>query len=337
MQKKIVHVLYLSLAVALCANGLAAPAAADDGPNVTPPSDLARPAGPSVRTLSIYDVFVEFAASIATGHKGPEGRPAAPTVAPGPAAELATTPSPQRAAPIARSYPRTFSTYGALVEYASSVAATQQASNDRLAAVIAREAAAREALAAVFDPRVRGGLRQSRTDLMDDATLNVLRTQVANNAAALQLLADGAVAAPATSWHLPLVGENTQDFGPTPYWFEPALTYQGIYYPNFHAGTDIAAPWGTPILAPARGEVVFAGPMGDGAEIVVLAHDGGLVSLYAHLDNSVFPLPVRAGDTVRAGDQIGNVGLTGITTGAHLHWSVWRNGEPIDPLSMIGG
>lgn len=321
MKKKVLLVLHVSLAVALCANGLAAPAAADDGPNVTPPSDLARPAGASVRTLSIYDVFVEFAASIATGQKALESRPAAPTVATAAAAEVSTAPAPQRAAPAARSYPRAFSTYDSLVDHANSVAATRQASNDRLAAVMAREDAVRKALA----------------DLMDDATLNALRAQVANDAAALQqLLADGAVVAPAT-WHLPLVGENTQDFGPTPYWFEPALTYQGIYYRNFHAGTDIAAPWGTPILAPTRGEVVFAGPMGDGAEIVVLAHDGGLVSLYAHLDNRVFPLPVKAGDTVKPGDRIGNVGLTGITTGAHLHWGVWRNGEPIDPLSMIGG
>lgn len=93
----------------------------------------------------------------------------------------------------------------------------------------------------------------------------------------------------------------------------------------------------TPILAPAHGLVVFAGTMGDGAEVVAIAHDSGLVSMYAHLDNYVFPVPVKAGDTVEAGDHIGNVGLTGITTGAHLHWSVWRNGELIDPLSMIRG
>ena len=83
--------------------------------------------------------------------------------------------------------------------------------------------------------------------------------------------------------------------------------------------------------------VVFAGTMGDGAVVVVIAHDAGLVSMYAHLENRVFPLPVKAGDTVQAGDRIGNVGLTGVTTGTHLHWSVWRNGELIDPLSMIGG
>jgi murein DD-endopeptidase MepM/ murein hydrolase activator NlpD len=337
MKKKILLVLHLSLAVALCANGLAAPAAADDGPTATPASLVDAPAGPSVRTFSIYDVFVEFATSIAGGKKAPGDRAAAPTVAPAPAAVVPATAAPQRAAPVARSYPRAFSTYDELVDHANAVATTQQTKNDQLAAVMAREDAARDALAAVFDPRVRGGLR-SRADLIDHETLNALRTQLANDAAASrQLLAEGAIAAPAASWRLPLIGENTQDFGPTPYWFEPALTYQGVYYQNFHAGTDIAAPWGTPILAPAWGVVVFAGPMGDGAEVVVIAHDGGLVSLYAHLDRWAFPLPIKAGDTVQGGDRIGNVGLTGITTGAHLHWSVWRAGELIDPLSIIGG
>jgi murein DD-endopeptidase MepM/ murein hydrolase activator NlpD len=338
MKKKLLLVLHVSIAVALCANGLAAPAAADDGPIATPASHVAAPAGPSLRNFSIYDVFVEFATRITTGPKTSDQSPAAPVLAPAPAPALPATVAPQRAAPAARSHPRTFSTYDELVEHANAVATTQQIKNDELAAVMAREDAARAALAAVFDPRVRGGLRNSRTELMDDATLQAIRAQLADDAATTrQLLADGAIAAPATSWRLPLVGENTQDFGPTPYWFEPGLTYQGVYYQNFHEGTDIAAPWGSPIHAPAWGLVVFAGPMGDGAEVVVIAHDDGLVSLYAHLDRWEFPVPVKAGDTVQAGDRIGNVGLTGITTGAHLHWAVWRNGELIDPLATIGG
>lgn len=335
MKKKILLVLHMSIAVALCANGLAAPAAADDGPTATPAAPVASPAGPSARIFSIYDVFVEFAIKVA-GPKAADDRPAAPTVAPAPTTAVPTAVAPQRAAPAPRSYPRTFSTYDELVEHASAVARAQQTKNDQLAAVMAREDAARAALAEVFDPRVRGGLRNSRTELMDDATLNAVRTQLADAVATgRQLLADGAIAAPATSWRLPLIGENTQDFGPTPFRFEPALTYQGVYYPNFHTATDIAAPWGTPIVAPAWGVVVFAGPMGDGAEVVVIAHDDGLVSIYAHLDRWEFPLPIKAGDTVQAGDRIGNVGLTGITTGPHVHWSVWRNGEPIDPLSTI--
>jgi len=220
-----------------------------------------------------------------------------------------TTATPARAQTVARAYPRAFSTYDALTDYAISVAKGRQALNDQLGAVLVNEDAARATLATVFDPRQRGGLLKSRDDLIDDGTMQSLETLVANDViAARRLVADGAVVATPASWRLPLLGEDTQ---------------------------DIATAWGTPVLAPAHGVVVFAGTMSDGAEVVVLAHDSGLVSMYAHLDNRVFRVPVKAGDTVEAGDRIGSVGLTGITTGAHLHWSVWRDGDLIDPLSMI--
>ena len=78
---------------------------------------------------------------------------------------------------------------------------------------------------------------------MDDTSLNALRTELASDAATgRQLVADGATVKPAESWGLPLLGEDTQDFGPTPYYFEPAITYRGVYYPHFHDGTDIAVP-----------------------------------------------------------------------------------------------
>jgi len=308
------------LAVLLCAISVATPAAADDGPIAT----LIPRAGP-------VDVSLRGLVQKASGDRilpssAPAAADAGPTASPAP-----------RAVPAARSYPRGFNTYEALIDYAKSVAAAQRDSDDRLVALAARQDTAIAALQAVFDPRLRGGLLRARTDLMDDATLAALRTQIADDAATgRQLVADGAVAAPAGRWRLPVLGEDTQDFGPTPYYFEPGMTYGGVYYPHFHDGTDIAVAWGTPVLAPARGVVVFAGTMGDGAGVVVIAHDEGLVSMYAHLENRVFPEAVKAGDTVQAGDRIGNVGLTGMTTGTHLHWSVWRNGELIDPLSMIG-
>jgi murein DD-endopeptidase MepM/ murein hydrolase activator NlpD len=339
--KKKALVLHASIAMALCAMGFAAPAAADEGP-ATPP--ISRP--DNAPNLTPLDAFIEFAMSIITPTKPSSGAPSAPAAAQTPAPVIPTAaPSalvapierPARAAPEARSYPRTFYTYDALVDYATSIATTQATSNDRLAAATAREQANRAALSAIFGPRTRDDLLEVRADLMDDATIQAIQTQLTHDAAtARQLVAEGAILTMPSSWRLPLLGEDTQDFGPTPYYFEPALTYLGTYYPHFHTGTDIAAPWGTPVLAPANGKVVFAGTMGDGAEVVVIAHDSGIVSMYAHLDNHVFRVPVKAGDTVQAGDRIGNVGLTGITTGAHLHWSVWGNGELIDPLSMIG-
>ena len=334
--KKKTFVLHVSIAVALCATSFATPAAADDGPTAPP---AARPGlAPALpQTASPLDAFIEFAKSIVATQKAANDGSVVPNAA-STSAPAGSVTVPARAAPQARAYPRTFSTYDALVDYANGVATTQQAADDRLASLMAREDANRTTLATVFDPRARGGLLQSPSDVMDDGTIRALQAQLANDVLAQrQLVADGAVITAPSAWQLPLHGEDTQDFGPTPYWFEPALTYQGIYYPHFHTGTDIATAWGTPILAPARGVVLFAGPMSDGAEVVVIAHDSGLVSMYAHLENRVFPVTVKAGDTVEAGDQIGNVGLTGITTGAHLHWSVWRNGELVDPLSMIKG
>lgn len=343
--KKKAFVLHVSLAVALCAMGFAAPAAADEVPTAPPTSPGVGSSLP--RNLTPFDAFIEFATSIIGPRKAASVAPSAPTDAPtaapvtptaAPSAVVVPTETPARAVPQARSYPRTFSTYDTLVDYATSIATTQTTSNDRLAAVMAREDANRAAIAAIFGPRYRDDLLQVRADLMDDETIQSIHAQLATDAVtARQLMAAGAVVTTPSSWHLPLLGEDTQDFGPTPYWFEPPLTYGGVYYPHFHTGTDIAAAWGTPVLAPANGLVVFAGTMGDGAEVVVIVHDSGFVSMYAHLDNRVFTVPVKAGDTVQAGDRIGNVGLTGITTGAHLHWSVWQNGELIDPLAMIRG
>jgi len=319
MQKK-AFVLYVFIAVALCAMRFSAPAAADDVPAV--PTPRPAPVLPLPRTFAALDSLIDAAVTKAN-----------PEIASAPST---TTATPARAQTVARAYPRAFSTYDALTDYAISVAKGRQALNDQLGAVLVNEDAARATLATVFDPRQRGGLLKSRDDLIDDGTMQSLETLVANDViAARRLVADGAVVVTPASWRLPLLGEDTQDFGPTPYYYEPPLTYGGVSYNHFHTGTDIATAWGTPVLAPAHGVVVFAGTMSDGAEVVVLAHDSGLVSMYAHLDNRVFRVPVKAGDTVEAGDRIGSVGLTGITTGAHLHWSVWRDGDLIDPLSMI--
>jgi murein DD-endopeptidase MepM/ murein hydrolase activator NlpD len=69
--------------------------------------------------------------------------------------------------------------------------------------------------------------------------------------------------------------------------------------------------------------------------VVLIAHPGGLVSLYAHLDDTFARPTIRIGDTVTANQVIGFVGLTGLTTGPHLHFAVVRGGQPIDPLSVL--
>lgn len=136
-------------------------------------------------------------------------------------------------------------------------------------------------------------------------------------------------------WTWPLEGRVTQEFGPSALTLEPPRTYGGIRYPHFHDGLDIAAPLGSPVRAAARGRVAFVGHIAGGAMVVVVAHEDGLVTLYGHLDDTSAPPPVASGDIVEAGERIGAVGLTGMTTGPHLHFIVSRGEEPIDPRIVL--
>ena len=249
------------------------------------------------------------------------------------------TTTPARAVPLARSVARTFASYEALIAAASAVAADQTTLDAQLLATRAHAVLAKSALSAVSDPRIRGGLVRSEANVSDGSALGALRAEIASTRATeTRLLNSGATqAAPALTWQRPLAGNISQPFGPTAFGLEPARLYKGVFYWHFHDGVDIQALAGTPIVAPARGRVVFAGRMGDGAEVVVIAHDNGLVSLYAHLENGPLAPTIMAGDIVQAGDRIGAVGLTGITTGYHLHWAVYKNGEPVDPLATLGG
>jgi len=171
------------------------------------------------------------------------------------------------------------------------------------------------------------------------AVLRALAQDATNAQTALaQLVASAMVRdGPASPWALPVRGVLTQPFGPTSFELEPAATYRGVAYAHFHAAIDIAAPLGTPVTAASDGVVAFVGHLPDGAMIVLLAHPGGYVSEYAHLDDAFALPPVRAGQAVKAGHVIGYIGLTGITTGAHLHFAVLKDGAPIDPLSRLAG
>lgn len=99
-----------------------------------------------------------------------------------------------------------------------------------------------------------------------------------------------------------------------------------------HAGLDIAAPLGTPVWAIASGVVRFAGRVADGAVVVRVEHADGSEALYGHLDPA---LPVRVGERVAAGEPIGRIGLTGRTTGPHVHLELRSDGRPIDPQPIL--
>jgi murein DD-endopeptidase MepM/ murein hydrolase activator NlpD len=130
----------------------------------------------------------------------------------------------------------------------------------------------------------------------------------------------------------PLDGPITQGFGPTGLALEPARCYEGHCYAHFHTGIDIAAPLGTPVRAIAAGQVVIAGRLADGAVVVEIEHKPDVFSLYGHLQPE---LAVHVGESVVAGQIVGQVGLTGVTTGPHLHFEIDASGVPIDPLLVL--
>jgi murein DD-endopeptidase MepM/ murein hydrolase activator NlpD len=241
-----------------------------------------------------------------------------------------------RAIPTARSYPRAFASYDALIAYATAVAADQSALDARAAAVRS-EGDALNATLSLGGTNGRGGMLfdpDARRDARALAAAAIVRV---NELAASDrtLVAAGALTSATVPWRMPTVGHVTQPFGPTKVKLEPARVYGGVSYAHFHEGVDLAGDWAADVVAPSRGRVVFVGRMMDGAEVVVLAHDGGVVTLYAHLNASNSPPPVAAGDEVAAGQKIGTVGNTGISTGMHLHWAAWRNGALIDPFTLL--
>src|SRR3989442_15789432 len=154
--KKKRFVLLVLIAMALCAMPFAVPAAADDGHVATPtPQPGFAPSLP--RTFTPLDAVIEAATSILAAQKASGDGLSAPT-APSAPASVVPTPAPVRAAPEARSYPRTFSSYDGLIEYANSLASAQEASDTRLAAGTAGGGARPATLGTVFGPRVRGRL-----------------------------------------------------------------------------------------------------------------------------------------------------------------------------------
>ena len=96
---------------------------------------------------------------------------------------------------------------------------------------------------------------------------------------------------------------------------------------EFHEGLDIAAPYGTPILATADGIVSFAGPLVAYGNVVFVDHGHGFATFYGHNSTN----RVREGQRVRRGDIVAYVGTTGRTTGPHVHYEIWRNGKAVDP------
>ena len=124
------------------------------------------------------------------------------------------------------------------------------------------------------------------------------------------------------SFQKPVAGHLTSSFGMR---FHPLLGYTRL-----HKGVDYGAPTGTPIVAVADGRVTFAGWHGGHGNFVALQHSGALGSGYGHMSR----IAVRPGQMVRQGQLIGYVGSTGLSTGPHLHFEVYKNGAAVNPATV---
>jgi murein DD-endopeptidase MepM/ murein hydrolase activator NlpD len=102
---------------------------------------------------------------------------------------------------------------------------------------------------------------------------------------------------------------------------------------RMHTGLDITMPRGTPLHATADGVVSFADRSGASGNIVVIEHGQGLTTVYAHNSRN----NVKAGQTVKRGEVIAYSGSTGVSTGPHVHYEVWRNGQSVNPEPYLEG
>jgi len=117
-----------------------------------------------------------------------------------------------------------------------------------------------------------------------------------------------------------------------------AWPLRGVLYGRFgmrggahHDGIDIAAPEGSPVLAADDGTVIFVGKQSGYGNVVIIRHEQGLVTVYAHNSEVL----VREGARVSRGQQVARVGQTGRTTGPHLHFEVRDGVKPRDPLPYL--
>ena len=125
------------------------------------------------------------------------------------------------------------------------------------------------------------------------------------------------------SWPVPGYSRVSSPFG---YRIHPVLGIKKL-----HTGIDIPAPTGTPTVAVSSGTVIYSGVQGSYGNTVMIQHDNGLVSLYAHNSSLV----VNVGDKVKKGQVVAKIGSTGRSTGPHLHFEIRVNGTAQNPLNYL--
>jgi murein DD-endopeptidase MepM/ murein hydrolase activator NlpD len=140
----------------------------------------------------------------------------------------------------------------------------------------------------------------------------------------------GPIGAPPSRLLLPVMGAVlTQGYGCTDLVFEPAASFCSSGH--FHSGIDLAAPMDRPVQAAAEGVALVANRPGGYGLYVIVVHGGGISTLYGHLHAT----DLQSGQRVGAGDRVGLLGSSGLSTGPHLHFEVRRNGRPEDPAHWL--
>jgi murein DD-endopeptidase MepM/ murein hydrolase activator NlpD len=138
-----------------------------------------------------------------------------------------------------------------------------------------------------------------------------------------------------------LAEDSALDVQPPPLWIPPATgrisspsgnrTNPITGRSEFHDGIDIAIPTGTPILAPKDGNITAAGFCPGYGHFIRLSHANGYTTFYAHLSRTISQI----GEAVTQGTHIAYSGNTGQSTGPHLHFGIFRNGQFVDPLTKV--
>ncbi len=176
------------------------------------------------------------------------------------------------------------------------------------------------------------GSRKKVLDAMDaprdDGSIDIeeLKIQVAESMASVteikQYMAKARNAYRATPQGIPVDGRLSSGFGMR---LHPRYGRE-----LFHSGIDLAADSGTPVHATADGIVSFSGWSKGNGNIVVIEHGQGFSTVYAHNTKNL----MKVGQTVRRGQEIATTGSTGVTTGPHVHYEIWKNGKCVNPASF---
>lgn len=128
---------------------------------------------------------------------------------------------------------------------------------------------------------------------------------------------------------------NTPSLMPTQGWltgaFSTSRLHPILHEMRPHAGIDVSAPAGTPIVAPAGGTVVRVAREGGYGNVLEIDHGNGIVTRYAHCSRII----ARRGQRVERGQLIATVGNTGLSVGPHLHYEIHVEGKPVDPLTYV--